>query len=127
MKCSRCPAPAHFNFGGTSVLCVNCTLAMLEGCKIDSVASMDLAPCDVVPAASTAPSVPSGVAGNNSVSPGELMRSLPSGESEPSVTLACAPGESSFDPGPCGFDWIIPENIKRDADNIAPFVRGANA
>jgi hypothetical protein len=29
----------------------------------------------------------------NSVSPGDVKRSLPSGESEPSVTLACAPGE----------------------------------
>lgn len=48
------------------------------------------------PAASPAAGVdfPSASVATNSVSPGEPCRSLPSGETEPSVTLVCAPGES---------------------------------
>lgn len=49
------------------------------------------------PAASPATGVdfPSASVATNSVSPGEPCRSLPSGETEPSVTLVCAPGEST--------------------------------
>lgn len=51
-----------------------------------------------------------------SVSDGAFLSSLPSGESEPSVMLACAPSESFLD---------IPAFLKRDQNNVPAYARAA--
>lgn len=70
MKCRFCDSEAVYDFGATHLLCAECcVLKVLDRAKINS---------------------------SNSVSDGVAMRSLPSGEIEPSVMLARAPSDSSF-------------------------------
>jgi hypothetical protein len=76
MKCSKCPAPAFLRVDSRIVLCASCWNAVADRmiADLNSVASMDLAPCDVIPAASLVPTGSSAVAGDNS----ELMCVEPS-------------------------------------------------
>jgi len=92
--CDACPAPATVEIESGFFLCDACAGTLTDFIAEISVAPVSSFPGVKVPTVSSAP-IPVAVGTLNSVSPGEMNSSLPSGESDPSAMLDCAPGESS--------------------------------
>ena len=92
--CDACPAPATVEIESGFFLCDSCAGTLTEFIAEISVAPVSSFPGVKAPTVSSA-LIPVAVGTLNSVSPGEVNSSLPSGESDPSVMLDCAPGESS--------------------------------
>lgn len=112
MICAACHAPTVSPSISGLYLCERCdVIARREfpHFPVDS-SSPGKAPAVVEPQ-------PGSAAGADySVSDGAACGSLPSGESEPSVMLACAPPESFLD---------IPAFLKRDQNNVPAYARAA--
>ena len=99
--CDACPAPATVEIESGFFLCDSCAGTLTDFIAEISVAPVSSFPGVKVPTVSSAP-IPVAVGTLNSVSPGEMNSSLPSGESDPSVMLDCAPGEFSSCGAPMG-------------------------
>lgn len=107
--CSACSEPAAVKINDACYLC--------ERCDVIARREFPRFPVDSSsPGKAPAVGPGSAVGADYSVSDGAVDRSLPSGESEPSVMLACAPSESFLD---------IPAFLKRDQNNVPAYARAA--